>query len=38
MDKKLRIGIIGYGGIDYHLYFDISNLYLSYNHKILGIQ
>ena len=27
-----------YGGIDYHLYFDISNLYLSYNHKILGIQ
>ena len=27
-----------YGGIDYYLYFDISNLYLSYNHKILGIQ
>lgn len=26
-----------YGGIDYHLYFDTANLFLSYSHKILSI-
>lgn len=27
-----------YGGIDNHLYFDISHLFLSFNHKILEIK
>lgn len=36
-DNKYENGEYIYGGIDYHLYFDISNLFLSYNHKILTI-
>ncbi|MBQ8576697.1 MAG: hypothetical protein IJ449_01820 [Clostridia bacterium] len=36
-DNKYENGEYVYGGIDYHLYFDISSLFLSYNHKILAI-
>lgn len=37
-DNVYENGEYVYGGIDYHLYFDISNLFLSYNHKILSIK
>ncbi len=36
-DNVYENGEYVYGGIDYHLYFDISNLFMSYNHKILEI-
>jgi len=36
--NKYENGEYIYGGIDNHLYFDTSNMFLSYNHKIIAIQ
>jgi transglutaminase-like putative cysteine protease len=36
-DNVYENGEYVYGGIDYHLYFDISDLFLSYSHKIISI-
>ena len=36
-DNVYENGEYTYGGIDYHLYFDTTNLFLSYSHKILAI-
>ena len=37
-DNVYQNGKYQYGGIDYHLYFDSSEYFLSYNHKILSIK
>lgn len=36
-DNVYENGEYIYGGIDYYLYFDTANLFLSYSHKILSI-
>lgn len=37
-DNVYQNGKYVYGGIDYHLYFDISDLFLAYTHKIISIE